>query len=233
MLVIGRAARAAVAMCAVVAFAGCSSSDDAPDPARDGPLIDATTMRGALLQATDIGPTWAPPAQTPSPDALVSFCGGDAAAPPTPPGPSVVASALVDEGAKGAQSLNQIALVHADTAAGTAGLAMLRAVADACPPNVNMPAKSTDERREPAYDETVTISPLDDRGWSGFVIVRHKQYDPKHPATADTAVAVVQKRNVVLVDAYAIYQLSTASPAPNFTADWKRLVGTVLSRVAG
>jgi hypothetical protein len=231
MLVIGRAARVAVVMGAVVAFAGCSSSDDAPDPAPDGPLIDATTMRGALLQPADIGPTWATPAQTPSTDALVSFCGGDTAAPPTPPGPSVVASTVVDEGTKGAQTLNQIALVHQDVSAATASRAMLRAVADGCAPTVTMPEKSTDERQEPAYSETVSTSPLDDQGWSGFVVVRHKQYDPKHPATADTAVAVLQKRNVVLVDAYAIYQLSTASAAPNFTTDWQKLVGTVVNRV--
>jgi hypothetical protein len=231
MLVIGRVVRAAVALCAAAGLVACGS-DDVPDPAPTGPTIEVTTMRGALLQAADIGPSWAIPAQTPGPNPLVSFCGGDTSAPPLPTGASVLASPLVDEGAQGTQVLNQAALVYADAAGAAAGLATLRAVADGCPATVSVPAKTGGDRQEPAYTETATTTPLAEGEWTGFVIVRHKTYDPKHPATADTAVAVLAKRNVLLVEAYAIYRLGVVtSTGPQFTSDWQKLVGTVVSRV--
>jgi hypothetical protein len=69
------------------------------------------------------------------------------------------------------------------------------------------------------------------------VVIRHKQYEPAHPSIADTAVAVLVKRNVLLFDSYAIYRLgekgSAPSSNPQFTADWQKLVGTVLDRVDG
>jgi hypothetical protein len=231
MLVIARVIRAVVVGCvAATALAGCTS-DDSPSPAPGGSVIDATTMRGALLQATDIGPTWKIPQQTPAPNLLVSFCGGESTVPPVPPGATVVAAPLVDEGQKGAQTLTQTALVYADTKAAATGLADLRALADACPPTVSVPAKTGGDREEPAYTETVRTSPLSESGWSGFVLVRHKLYASKQPAIADTAVAVLAKRNVVLVDAYAVYRLGAATTGPGFTSDWQKLVGTVLSRV--
>ena len=226
MLVIPRAVRAAAALCVLV-VAGCSSDDD---PAPDGPIIDVTTVRGALLQAADVGPTWDAPAEPSSPDLLVSLCGGESAVPAVPPGSTVVTSPLVDEGEKGAQTLTQIGLVYADPAAAKAGFAALRALTDGCPPSVTVAAK-TGDRTEPAYTETVTTSPLDEAPWTGFVITRHKTYTAKTPAAADTAVAVLTQRNVVLVDAYAIYRLGTASSSPQFDSDWKKLVGTVLNRL--
>ena len=69
------------------------------------------------------------------------------------------------------------------------------------------------------------------------MVIRHKQYEPTHPSTADTAIAVLVKRNVLLFEAYAVYRLgekgSAPSANPQFTADWQKLVGTVLSRVDG
>ena len=230
MLVIRSIVRVAVAGCvAATVLAGCT--DDGADPAPSGKVIDATTMRGALLQATDIGPTWKVSQQAPARNVLVSFCGGESAGPPVPPGATVVAAPLVDEGDKGAQTLTQTALVYADTNAATAGLTALRALADGCPPTVSVPAKTGGEREEPPYTETVRTSSLSDNGWSGFVLVRHKLYASKKPAIADTAVAVLAKRNVVLVDAYAAYRLGEATTGPEFTSDWQKLVGTVLSRV--
>ncbi len=233
MLVIGKVGRAAAVLCAVAGLAACSSSDDAPDPAPNGSLIDATTMRGALLQPADIGPTWKVPATaSPPPNPLVSVCGGEASPPPVPGSPTVLSAPLVDEGAQGAQTLHQTALVYGDPAAAATGLAALRAAADGCPPTVSVPENAGGARQEPAYTETVTTTALDEAGWTGFVVVRHKAYDPKHPATADTAVAVLAKRNVVLVDAYAIYRLGApASTGAQFTSDWQRLVGTVVSRI--
>jgi hypothetical protein len=231
MLVIRRVVRAVVVGCvAATVLAGCTA-DDGQKPAPGGSVIDATTMRGALLQATDIGPTWKVPPQAPTPTSLVSFCGGESTAPPVPPGATVVAAPLVDEGQKGAQTLTQTALVYADTNAATAALADLRALADGCPPTVSVPAKTGGDREEPAYTEAVRTSSLSDNGWSGFVLVRHKLYASKQPAIADTAVAVLAKRNVVLVDAYAVYRLGAATTGPEFTSDWQKLVGTVLSRV--
>jgi hypothetical protein len=231
MLVIGKVARtAAAALCAAAVAAGCSSSDDAPEPP-DGGLIDATTMRGALLQAADIGPTWKPPAASADPQRLVPFCGGDATAPPVPPGADVLTVPLVDEGTKGAQTLHQAALIYPDPSAAQAGLAALRAVADGCPADVSQPAKQTADRNEPAYTEKTSTTDLTEGGWTGFVVERHKLYEPKHPGAADTAVAVLTRQNVVLVDAYAVYRIGAASASPQFASDWKKLVGTVLNRV--
>ena len=225
MLVINGIFRAAVVVCATAVLGGCGAGK--PDP---GPPISATTVRGALLQAADVGPTWAEPAEKPAAGLLVSFCGGDTTAPPAPTGATVVTSSIADEGDQGAQSLTQIALVYPDTAAAAAGLKSLRAIADGCAPTVNVAAK-TGDREEPAFTESVQTFPMDEGGWAGFVVERHKLYQAKAPATADNAVAVVAKRNVLLVDEYGVYRLNAASASPQFAADWKRLVGTVLKRI--
>jgi hypothetical protein len=227
---VGRAAL----VVAVMMMAGCTATDGAPAPAPSGgPVADVTLIRGALLQPGDIGQAWAVPSPDPAAPALVSLCGAETTAPPVPGAPTVVASRAVDEGRQGAQTLHQVGLVYADPVAATAALTALRQAADACPPTVSVPQK-TGDRQEPAYTESVKTVPLTENGWSGFVLTRHKQYDQKHPATADTAVVVLARRNIVLFDAYAIYRLGgTAPPSANaqFAADWKRLVGTVLNRL--
>jgi hypothetical protein len=229
MLVIGRVARAAVAaLCVAGAAAACSSSDDAPP---DGGTVTVTTMRGALLRAEEVGPTWKAPDTAPDPARLVVFCGGQATAPPVPPGAEVVSVPLVDEGNDGAQTLTQTALVYPDATAAEAGLASLQALADGCPATASVPAVENAERAEPAYTETTRTTALDEGGWSGFVVNRHKAYEPTHPGIADTAVAVVARGNVLLVDAYAVYRIGNASTGPQFETDWKKLVGTVLNRV--
>ncbi|GIF07799.1 hypothetical protein [Actinoplanes siamensis] len=228
MLVTARPLRLAVAAAlAAFAVAGCSSDDDKPDAGR----IDVTTMRGAFLQAAEIGPTWAAPETSADPQQMVSFCGGTSTPPPPPPGADTVSSSFADEGQTGAQTLEQLALVYPDEKAAKAGQSLLRAVADGCAPAVSVPATVTSDKSEPAYDETVEVRELNESGWSGFVLVRHKKYEAKHPGTADTAVAVLTTRNVVLVDTYAIYQLNRSEAAAGFETDWKRLVGTVVQRV--
>ncbi|MFI1996037.1 hypothetical protein [Actinoplanes sp. NPDC020271] len=228
MLVTARPSRVAVAAAfALLAVAGCSSDDDKPDAGR----IDVTTMRGAFLQAAEIGPTWTAPETSADPQQMVSFCGGTTPAPALPPGADTVVSSFADEGEKGAQTLEQLALVYPDEKAAKAGQSLLRAVGDGCAPTVSVPATVTSDKSEPAYTETVEVRDLDEGGWSGFVLVRHKSYEKTHPGTADTAVAVVTSRNVVLVDTYAIYQLDKSDPATGFEADWKKLVGSVVQRV--
>lgn len=228
MLVTGRAVLAAA--CVLALAAGCSSSDDDPAPAPTA-TITATTMRGALLQATEIGPTWATPAEPTDPNQLVSICGGTSNPPTVPPGATVVAAPFADEGEAGAQTLYQTALVYPDVTAAQAAQTALRAVADGCPATANVPATVTNDKSEPAYVETAQIQPLTQDAWSGFAVIRHKKYEPKHPGTADTAVTILASRNVVLVDTYAIYRLNNASTSPGFDTDWKKLVGSVLSRV--
>ncbi len=229
-MVVTRVVRAAVAVCAFAAFAGCSS-DDSPEP--DG-TISVDTMRNALLKAADVGPTWKAPAESAAPNQLVSICGADTPPAGIPGGPQLVSAPLSDEGTEGVQSLTQHALVYEDAVSAATALATLRAVADACPPTVSKPAKSGD-REEPAYTETVVTAPLEEGGWIGFVTTRNKQYDKAHPATADVAVAALARSNVVLVDQYAIYRLgkSDASANPQFSVDWQKLVGTTLNRVGG
>jgi hypothetical protein len=230
MFLTARPVRAALgAACAVVMMvAGCSSSDE-PDP--DAALISAVTMRGAFLQPAEIGPAWAAPQESAAPASLVSFCGGGSVPPQMPPGAELVTSNAADEGEKGAQTLQQAALVYADAASATAGHALLRTVADQCAPRSEVPAAVTADRNEPAYTETVEVRDLNEGAWSGFVIVRHKTYEAAHPGTADVAVAVLRTRNVVLVDTYGLYQLNNTSASPNFESDWQRLVGSVVQRV--
>ena len=229
MLGLDRLTRVAVALLAAAVVAGCSSGGD--DPAPDRTLLDVNEMRGALLQAAEIGPTWRAPEASSDPHRLPGICGGTAAAPPVPPGATVVTAPFVDEGDAGAQTLEQIALVYADDAGAQAGLTALRAVADRCPRNVSVPATVTADRSEPSYTETVGVQPLRQRSWSGFAVIRHKQYDKAHPGTVDTAVAVLANRNAVLVDAYAIYRLGAPSAGSQFSSDWPKLVGTVVNRV--
>jgi hypothetical protein len=188
-------------------------------------------MRGALLQAAEIGPTWQAPAAPSDPNRLVNICGGTSTPPPVPPGATVVAAPFVDEGDAGAQALEQTALVYSDRSGAQAGLAAIRALADKCPRTVSAPAAVTADRSEPAYTETVGVQPLRQKAWTGFVVIRHKQYDKAHPGTADTAVAVLANRNALLVDSYAIYHLGSPSGGSQFTADWQKLVGTVVNRV--
>jgi hypothetical protein len=233
MFATARAARIAVtALCALAVTAACSDSkDDNKQPDQQDQLISATTMRGALLQASEVGPTWSAPDESADPNQLVSICGGTTPAPDAPPGGEVVSAPLVDEGEKGAQTLEQIGLVYGNKSGADAALAGLRGIADGCPKTVNVPAAKTSDRNEPAYTETVQQQPLKQDNWAGFTVIRHKKYEASHPGTADTAVTVAQTSNVVLVDAYAIYQLNSASPAANFDTDWKKLVGTVVQRV--
>jgi hypothetical protein len=231
MLVIGKAGRVAVALCALVLFAGCS---DDSDPAPDNSLIDLNAMRGALLQARDVGDTWLPPDPLPDPNQLVSICGGTSKPPTVPPGGQVVASPLADEGQTGAQALYQTAVVYGDASVAKAGLEALRALAQGCPASVSVPQTVNDEKSEPAYTEKVSIQQLSQGGWSGFAVLRHKEYEAAHPGTADTVVAILADRNVLLVDSYAVYRLgatANASTASQFTGDWQRLVGTVVNRV--
>jgi hypothetical protein len=229
-MVVNRVARAAVAVCAVAAFAGCSS-DDSPDP--DSTTITVDAMRNALLKAAEVGPTWKAPAESAAPNQLVSICGADTAPAGIPGKPQLVSAPLSDEGTEGVQSLTQYALVYEDAVSAATALATLRTVADACPPSVSRPAKSGD-REEPAYTETARTAPLEEGGWIGFVTTRNKQYDKEHAATADVAVAALAWGNVVLVDQYAIYRLgkSDASANPQFSTDWPKLVATTIKRVA-
>ncbi|UQU66508.1 hypothetical protein COUCH_09700 [Couchioplanes caeruleus] len=229
MLVVGRLLRGVVAVAAAAGFAGCSS-DDPPKP--DPTTIGVDTVRNALLKPADIGPTWKQPTESAAPGQLVSICGADSTPAAVPGKPSVVAAPLSDEGTEGVQSLTQIGLVYEDAVSSATALATLRTVADACPPSVQRPAK-TGDREEPAFTETATTSPLEEGGWTGFVTIRNKQYDKAHPATADVAVVALSRGNVVLVDQYAIYRLgkSDASANPQFSSDWKKLVGTTLNRI--
>ena len=229
MLETGRILRGVVAVAAVATFTvACSDDDPAPDPG----LVTVDTVRNALLKATDVGPTWKAPAESAAADRLVSLCGADSEAAAVPGGPQVVAAPLSDEGPGGVQSLTQYGLVYEDAVSAATAVATLRTVAEACAPSVQRPAK-TGDREEPAYTETASTSPLEQDAWIGFVTVRNKQYDKANPATADTAVAVLSRSNVVLVEQYAIYRLgaSSASANPQFSQDWQKLIGTTLKRV--
>jgi hypothetical protein len=145
-----------------------------------------------------------------------------------------VTADFADEGDTGAQSLEQTALVFPDKSGAGTAQTLLRAVADGCPKSVSVPETVTSSKSEPAYTETVQVQPLSQGSWSGFAVIRHKQYEATHPGTGDTAVAILTSRNVTLVDAYAIYRLNNAGTSPSegadFTSDWGKLVGSVIQR---
>ena len=229
MLTGGRLAQAVVAVClTVVALAAC---DGGAKPAPQGPAITTAAVQAALLQAKDVGQTWTTPEATPPPATLPSLCGGDAQRPAVPGSPTATTSSLVDEGDAGAQTLDQIGLVYADAKAASAARDSLQATARACAPTASHSPQATAANPEAGYSETFTTRPLTSGAWSGFAVIRHKVYEKSNPGTADTAVAVLASRNAVLVTSYAVYRVERPSTAPDFSGDWQRLVGAVVSRV--
>jgi len=161
----------------------------------------------------------------------MALCAGLASRPPLPGKPSVIASSLADEGDKGAQAFDQLGLVYPDATSADAAIVALHATATACPPNASRSAGPREDTAEAGYTETSTIQDLVSGQWSGFVVLRHKVYEPSTPGTADTAVAVLARNNALVVASYAVYWVGQHSTGPEFTTDWRRLVGTVLSRV--
>src|ERR1700760_1501102 len=133
MLAMRRVAHAAVALLALAAFTGCSSGDDSSPDATN---LDVNEMRGALMQSSDIGPTWTPPDTPPDPSKLPAICAGTAAPPAVPPGGPVVAAPFVDEGDSGAQSLYQTALVYGNDSLAKAAFTGLKTLSDNCPATV-------------------------------------------------------------------------------------------------
>ncbi|MGI5237830.1 hypothetical protein [Dactylosporangium sp. CA-139066] len=210
-----------------VALAGCSGGDPAPDAGR----YTIAMLQAGVLQPADAGPTWKRPEQSPPATSLMPLCPGLASRPPVPGSPKAIAASMADEGEQGAQAFDQLGLVYADPAAMDAAFTALENAMEACPPSASRSAGPRDGTAEAGYTETSTIEPLTSGGWKGFVTVRHKVYEPGNPGTADVAVAVVGQGNAIVVAAYAVYWVGRHSTGPDFSADWNRLVGTVLRRV--
>lgn len=233
MLLIGKVSRALAAGCAVAVLVGCSSPDEPDrDPGPDTTVVAPSAVTAALLVPADVGPTWKVSEDPLHPTPLMPLCGGGEDAPPLPGGPQVAASQLADQGKKGLQTLDQVGLVYSEPADAVGGLAALKAGADGCATSLTVPAEYTDGHNEAAYTETLAVSPLTLGQWTGFVVERHKLYEPNHPGAADTAVAVISLHNVLLVDSYAIYELGAKAAAPQFSADWHKLVSATVDRVA-
>ncbi|WP_426505008.1 hypothetical protein ACPPVO_45900 [Dactylosporangium sp. McL0621] len=212
-----------------LALAGCSG-DDAPDPR--GATYTTAMMQAGVLEPADIGTAWKRPAQTPPTTSVTPLCPGVAKRPPVPGSPTgAVAASMADEGEKGAQAFDQLGLVYKDAAAMEAAFTSLQDAMEACPPSASRSAAPRDDTSEAGYTETATVDPLESGGWKGFVTVRHKVYEPTYPGSADVAVAVVGQGNAIVVASYAVYWVGSHSAGPEFDADWRRVVGTVLSRV--
>jgi hypothetical protein len=212
---------------AVTAATGCSGSDDK----KDGPLITVNAVQAALLQAKDLGTTWTSPQASPPPQTLPTLCAGDGPRPAIPGRPTSATASAVDEGEAGAQSLDQVGLVYPDAKAATAARDTLQATAKACAATASHSPKATTESPEAGYTETFTTQALTSGNWSGFAVLRHKTYEKSSPGTADTVVAILASRNVVLLASYAVYRVSQPSQPPDFSGDWQRLVGTFVGRV--
>jgi hypothetical protein len=229
-----RIARTVVAACLSVAvLAGCSDdADPAPAPSgQGGPAVPVEAVKDALLKPSDLGPTWLTPEQSPPPNTIVALCAGKVPRPAVPGSPASTTASASDEGDKGAQTFDQYGLVYPDTAAATSARDTLHRAVESCPPAVKVSSKATSEEPEAGYVESVQTTPLISGAWSGFAVVRHKQYEASSPGTADIAIAVLASRNVVLVMSYAVYRLDAPSTAPNFATDWQRLVGALVRRV--
>jgi hypothetical protein len=216
-------------------LAGCltvtvvtACTDDKKD---EGPAITIGAVQSALLQATDLGSTWSPPESSQPPASLPVLCAGDAKRPAIPGKPTTVTAAAVDSGEAGAQSFDQFGLVYADAKAAASARDTLQAAAKACAATASHSPRATSESPEAGYTETLAIRPLSSGPWAGFAAVRHKVYEKGSTATGDTAVAVLASRNAVLVASYAVYRIGQASQPPDFSGDWQRLVGALISRV--
>lgn len=219
----------AAGVAVALTLAGCSGDGDGRTP--DGGTYTAAMLQAGVLQPADAGPTWKRPEQSPSTPSIMSLCPGPASRAPAPGSPAVVAASMADEGEKGAQAFEQLGLVYKDAAAMEAAFLSLQNTMDACPPSASQSAGPRDSTAEAGYTETSTIEPLISGGWKGFVTLRHKVYEPASPGTADVAVAVVGRGNAIIMASYAVYWVGQHSTGPEFTADWRRMIGTVLSRV--
>nr|BFE55893.1 hypothetical protein GCM10020063_004190 [Dactylosporangium thailandense] len=214
---------------ATMALAGCTS--DGADPR--GATYTTAMLQAGVLEPGDIGPTWKRPAESAPPTTSITpLCAGVAKRPPVPGSPTgSIAASMADEGDKGAQAFDQLGLVYKDAAAMEAAFASLQDTMDACPPSASRSAGPRDGSSEAGYSETSTIEPLVSGSWKGFVTVRHKAYEAAYPGSADVAVAVVGQGNAIVVASYAVYWVGEHATGPEFTTDWRRMVGTVLSRV--
>jgi hypothetical protein len=224
----------AAAFLCVAALAGCSGGDDpapAPSGGPSGPVISVDAVKAALLNPSDLGQTWVTPDETPPPNTLAALCAGRVPRPGVPGSPATAVASAADEGDAGAQTFDQMGLVYPDAGAAGAARDALHTAVESCPPTVKVSAKATSADPEAGYTESVQTTPLVSGAWSGFAVVRHKQYEASSPGVADTAVTVLASRNVVLVLNYAVYRVTPPSTAPGFAADWQRLVGALVSRV--
>ncbi|WP_433047079.1 hypothetical protein [Dactylosporangium sp. CS-033363] len=226
------AIRMVTAGCAAVTLAlglaGCSG-DDGATADRDATYTTAA-LKAGVLEPADVGTSWKRPEQQPPTTTLTPLCPGVPTRPPIPGTPGVIAAALADEGDKGAQAFDQMGLAYADAPAMEAAFTKLQDAMEACPPSATRSAGPREESSEAGYTETSTIEPLESGGWKGFVTLRHKVYEPTYPGSADIAVAVVGRGNAVVVASYAVYWVGEHSTGPEFDTDWRRMVGTVLSR---
>jgi hypothetical protein len=211
-------------------MAGCSDDGD-PAPTPSGPVVTADAVTGAFLKPSDLGQTWTVSDQSPPPDTIPPLCAGNGARPAVPGKPAKTSVSAADEGEKGAQTFDQVGLLYPDAGAAASARDALQKVVESCPPSVKVTPQGTSANPEAGYVETVQTTPAASGAWSGFAVLRHKQYEASSPGTADTAVVVLASRNVVLVVSYAVYRLDAPSVAPNFSADWQRLVGALVTRV--
>jgi hypothetical protein len=208
-----------------VTLVGCSADES------DKGTYTVDMLRAGVLEPADVGTTWKRPEQSPPATTLMPLCPGAATRPAVPGSPTVIVASMADEGDKGAQAFEQMALVYKDAPAMEAAFASLQNTMDACAPSASQSAGPRDSTAEAGYTETTTIEPLISGGWKGFVALRHKVYDPANPATGDVAVAVVGQGNAIVVASYAVYWVGQHTTGPEFTADWHRMVGSVLTRV--
>jgi len=223
-----RMLRIMTAGCAVVtlALAGCSGGDDGR-----GATYTVAMLQAGVLQPADAGPTWKRPEQSAPPTSLLPLCPGPATRPPVSGSPTVITASMADEGEKGAQAFEQLGLAYKDATTMESAFTALQDTMEACPPSASQSAGPRDGTAEAGYTETSTIEPLISGGWKGFVTVRHKVYEPANPGSADVAVAVVGQGNAIVMASYAVYWVGEHTTGPEFTADWRRMIGTVLSRV--
>jgi hypothetical protein len=212
-----------------LALSGCTGDGSTPDS--NLPTYTAEMLQAGVLQPTDVGSTWKRPEQSPPTTSVIALCPGLATRPPIPGKPSVIAASMADEGEKGAQAFDQQALLYPDAGSAEAAFASLQATMAACPASASRTAGPRENSAEAGYTENITIDPLISGEWKGFVVLRHKVYEPTNPGTADTAVAVVGRGNAIVIASYAVYWIGQRSTGPEFTADWRRMIGTVLSRV--
>ncbi|MEV6925839.1 hypothetical protein AB0M46_15260 [Dactylosporangium sp. NPDC051485] len=228
----------ALLSCLPLFAAGCgSTSSPSPSPSASPvpPAIELDQLRPRLLGTARLGAGWSDQTGTdvyadtghlpPLCESPTPAVGGTLETGPDTGGAKVaVVSVSKDIGppvGKQPQFLTQFAAVFPSDQQAATYVTRVRAVADACPKKVLIPAMPVDGGGHTApYVEVVDVADKTEGAWSGFQVVREQQYESSLNNGGHIAIAVLGQRNAVVVVRFALF----AEPpgGDTFTVLWQK-----------